>query len=114
MQCFTTAVLEDSQGNQVRQVPSSFGIYLETLAWVPAFKEYIVEEESGNCKKFKETFLCRGAELFVPILEIRNLLAHHVPYFSAPARSPSLLLKFLKVRSFLRISFIWEIFIESL
>ena len=104
------AALEDSRGNKIREIPSSFGLHVETLPWVPAFQEHVVEQENGRCSAFKETFLSRGSDLFVTVLNIRNLLTHHVAYFSAPARSPSLLLQYLKVRQSVDVEFVKEKF----
>ncbi|KAJ8302744.1 hypothetical protein KUTeg_019140 [Tegillarca granosa] len=96
---FQMCRLCDRDGRTVRDVDSSFCIYLRTLSWLPARQTEVVRESNGAVSWTETLTLMQPSCLYRNSPEVQAYLSHTVPYLEALISQSSTFCNFLGVKN---------------
>ncbi len=100
--------LQDMHGTTLREVVSSFGTFMKTLAWLPAKDILMTSDTNGQVVLQEEEKLLEAEKLYLRAAIIQNLLGNTVAYLDAEPSNQSSFLQFIGVHTTITIEVVMD------
>ncbi|XP_050398302.1 uncharacterized protein LOC126816138 isoform X1 [Patella vulgata] len=108
---FKTTSIRSADGQILRTVDSSFGLYLKSLKWVPAV-DFNTDETDQRIKVNVKEVNMKASDLYVRDPGIEKILAHTVNYIQCNVLAASSFSKFLEIKKTLEVSMLKDLLIK--